>query len=324
MKNVLRRELESLPRNDSGKVTLYAVATQNAFREAAISGSTDPVNSFYLSANSAMLASHGTGKVIEPLVTDPASAAAIMKTGRLHQSVIHFELKNSIREAQDEYGFVLPPAQMADKIGSKFDDKMMTTPFYVPFKGNGQSALVEILEQGKADPSRIADTVLSSNSAKQYQNKLNLVNRNTDASRLLSAVLEFPEAYQNKVEPQSLMDEATVELNDVVVNGVPIGDIEVTYFYTNIFSSVEDNSFEHEVKSITFGVLDDNDKETIVTLTGEQAKLMEHLYVKNDGVEEKIKNEIVEQSPELSSASNNYSQNEINNANRDRQASYQR
>ena len=271
-----------------------------------------------------MLASHGTSNVIKPLVTDPASAAEIMKTGRLHQSVIHFELKNSIREAQDEYGFVLPPAQMADKIGSKFEDKMLTTPFYVPFKSNGHSALVEMLDQGKADPSRIADTVLSSNSAKQYQYKLNLVNKDLVAARLLSAVMEFPEVYDNKVEPQTLMDEATVELSDVVVNGVPLGDIEVTYFYNNIFSSVEDNEFEREVKSITFGVLDDNDKETTITLTGEQAKLMEHLYVKNDGVNEKIKNDIVEQSSELSSASNNFSQNEMNNANRDRQASYHR
>lgn len=324
MANALRRELESLPRDNSGKVTLYAVASQTSFRQAAFSGNTDSVDSFYLSSDAAMLASHGTGKVIKPLITDPASAAAIMKTGRLHQSVMHFELKNSIREAQEEYGFVLPPAQMADKIASKFDGKMITTPFYVPFKGNGQSALIEMLEQGKADPSRIADTVLSSNAAKQYQNKLNLVNRDADAARLLSAVMEFPEAYQGKVDPQSLMDEATVELSDVVVNGQPIGDLEVTYFYSNVFSSVEDGAFEREVKSITFGVLDDNDNETVVTLTGEQAKLMEHLYVKNDGVEEKIANEIIEQSPELTSASNNFAQNEMNNANRDRQASYQR
>jgi hypothetical protein len=325
MANALRRELESLPQDKSGKVTLYAVASPNSFREASFKGSTDPVDSFYLTVDAAMLANHGTEKIIKPLITSPSVVAGLMKEGKIHQSVMHYELKNSIRETQSEYGLVLPPAQMAEKIAQRFDDKMISTPYYVPFKNNGQTALIEILEQGKADPARIADTILSSNAAKQYQNKLKLVSRDSEAGRLVTAIMNFPEAYiqTNTGDPESLMDEATVELNDLWINGECLGDVKINYYYNNNFTSVEDSDFEHEVESITFGVLDDNDKVIQVTLTGDQAKLIEHLYVKNDGVEDDIATQIIKLSPELSEVAERFSQNEINEVHRERQANYQ-
>jgi len=293
----------------------------------------------YLDETAAKVATLGENKPIQTISLSPFEFASKVRSGQVHESVVHAAFAESMKEVISEYGDMLDADQLTERIGVAVDEALQGSPFEnVQFKyTNTKRALSEMISDCLMKPKKLADTLMVHKSADAYKRHLNhytyMVKCDALVDHLLDNVAKLGDPdYEKSLKPMKdirdlrnkRMSDKTPEEhkqyeryeNEVSIDvpasmisvgrcidmhiDFPVDEVELHYSHDDSFKeSPEDGDIPMDLDGVTLYMLDEQDNDYFVTLTGEDARVIEAAVLEPNASSERVKEEVIDNSPEL-------------------------